>query len=81
MNTQAKINFIKSHKEHYGALTINVNTYASNLVASFNKVLTNGVLQFTGWDGNKDGVWNIDLSNNDRLDSLYDQMHTLVYGA
>ena len=78
MNTQDKVNFIEANSDQYEALYIDVTTYVSVEVASFNKVLHNGNLQFFGWNGNREGVWNVDLTNSDRLDELYKQMVDLV---
>ena len=78
MNDQAKVNFIEAHPEHFERLSLPITTYASNETASFNKVLHNGRLQFKGWNGNTEGFWNVDLTNSDYLDELFDQMTNLV---
>jgi hypothetical protein len=80
MNNQSKIDFILAHPEHFKGLSFKVDSYASADTASFNKVLHNGMLQFKGWTGNSNGVWNLNLqvTASDVIDTFYDQIENLV---
>ena len=74
MDKQVRIDYIEANLEHYASLTINTDSYASRNRASFNKVLHNGFLQFKGWTGNREGVWNVNLNDTDHLECLHRQL-------
>ncbi len=83
MTKQDKIDFIRNHPEHHSVLHINGTGY-TNIpeAASFNKVLYNGVFQFTTtFGGNPDNTryFNIDLDQADEeiVNQLFDPIEEL----
>ena len=76
MNKQDKIDFILAHPDKFNSLSFTHHNYGGINTASFNKVLWNGKLQFTGWTGNSNGYWNLNLveQEEDRVTELYNKM-------
>ena len=77
MNKQDMINYIEANLEHYSKLTISCDSYASRNRASFCKILHNGMLQFKGWTGNREGIFNVNLNDTEQLECLYMQLTQL----
>lgn len=74
MNKQERIDYIESNLEHYDKLTIPCDSYASRNRANFTKILHNGYLQFIGWTGNREGIFNVNLNDTDHLEEIYRQL-------